>query len=242
MGTAVRRSGPSGSWQAATRLGRRGERQQRVAPAVRRRARVRRATLGAHPQGPGRLAPHDHAVVALRRARAALEAEAGVEAGEALHVGERRRPPLLVADQQQRHLGVVLRARRQRAHHAEREHDAALHVDRARPDELVAVALERAMRRVRDDRVEVAEQQDPPRARARDPREHVLGVAGRGAGQALERDGVGQQRGADGSALLRAALVARGRGDADERLQLALGAPPDLMRAPRDPVIHGPGR
>ena len=50
---------------------------------------------------------------------------------------------------------------------------------------------------------------------------------------------VGQQRGADGGALLRAAHVARGRGDADERLQLALGARArSAARTCPDPVVH----
>ena len=134
VGTAVRRSGPSGSWQPATAWA-----------AAASASSALRPRSGAEPECearpsartfsvPAALRRTHDAVVALRRARAALEAEAGVEAREALHVAERRRPPLLVADQQQRDLGVVLRARGQRAHDAEREHDAALHVDRARPD------------------------------------------------------------------------------------------------------------
>jgi hypothetical protein len=82
---------------------------------------------------------------------------------------------------------------------------------------------------VGDDGVEVTEQQEPARPRSRDPRDHVERVVGRGARHALERGAVGQQRGAHGGALVRAPHVARGRGDADERLELALGAPADLM-------------
>ncbi len=58
---------------------------------------------------------------------------------EAVGVGEGRRPPLLVDDQQQRDLGVELGAGGERAQHAERDRDAALHVDRARPAQQVAV-------------------------------------------------------------------------------------------------------
>jgi hypothetical protein len=75
----------------------------------------------------------------------------------------------------------------------------------------------------------MAEQQDPPRPRARDARDHVERVVGRGARHALERGPVRQQRGADGGALVRAPHVTGGRGDADERLELALGALADLM-------------
>ena len=70
-------------------------------------------------------------------------------------------PPLLVADEQQHDLGVGVRALGERAQGPEGEHDAALHVDGARADQPVAVAGQRLVVVVRDDRVEVAEQQDP---------------------------------------------------------------------------------
>ena len=47
-----------------------------------------------------------------------------------------------------------------------------------------------------------------------------------------------RERGADRRALLGAADVARGRGDADERLELALRPRGDLPRAVPDPVVH----
>ena len=225
---------------AGHRLRGRGEREQRVAPAVGRRARVRGAAVRAHAQRAGGLAAHDDALLPVGRARAALEAEAGVEAGEALGVGELGGPPLLVADQQQGDLGVVLRPRGERPQHAEREHDAALHVDRAGADELVADALERAVRGVRDHGVEVAEQQDAAAALAVEAGDQVVGVVGRRAGDVLELGVVGRERGAHRRALLRPVTVARGRGDGDERLELARRAARDLLRALRDPLVHRP--
>ena len=113
------------------------------------------------------LAAHDDALGALGRELARLEAQARVPAGEALRVGERRRPPLLVADEQQRGLGERVAARGERAQHAEREDDAALHVDRAGAEQLLAVARERLVVLVADHRVDVAEQQDAARRRCR---------------------------------------------------------------------------
>jgi formamidopyrimidine-DNA glycosylase len=154
-------------------------------------------------------------------------------------VAERGGPPLLVADQQQRDLGVVLAALGERAHDPEREHDAALHVDRAGADQLVAVALQRAVGLVRDHGVDVAEQQDAAAAGAAEVDDEVVGVVGRRAGDALEARVVGRERRADGDALVGAVAVAAGRGDGHERLQLARRAAGDLLRALGDPLIHG---
>ena len=95
-------------------------------------------------------------------------------------------------------LGVVLRARGERAQDAEREHDAALHVDRAGADELVAVALERrggrrARSRCRGGRAAGCGRAPVPR----EPGDQVVGVVGGGAGDALELGVVGRERGAD---------------------------------------------
>src|SRR3954449_12976339 len=88
-----------------------------------------------------------------------LEAEDGVEAGEALDVAELGGPPLLVAHEQQRQLLVALGMLGERPQRAEREHDPALHVDRPRADELLARALERLMFGVRHDGVVVPDEQ-----------------------------------------------------------------------------------
>ena len=184
------------------------------------------------------LAAHHHALGALGRQLARLEAQARVPAGEALRVAERGGPPLLVADQQQRGLGVGVAARGQRAEHAEREHDPALHVDGARAEQLLALAAERLVVLVADDGVDVPEQEHAPGAGARQAQQQVGRVAGGGAGQALRGGLARGERGADRRALLGAADVARGRGDADQRLELPLRPRGDLPRAVPDPVVH----
>jgi hypothetical protein len=111
-----------------------------------------------HAQRAGRLAADDHGLVLVGELPG-LEAQAGVEALEARDVHEGPDAPLLVAHEQQRGLGEVARARGQGAQEPERQHVAALHVDRARAQQLLAVARQRAVLLVGDDRVEVAEQQ-----------------------------------------------------------------------------------
>jgi hypothetical protein len=199
---------------------------------------VRGAPLRADLDRPGGLAPHDDALGAVRRQLPGLEAQAGVPAREAGGVRERRRAPLLVAHEQQRDLGEVAAPLGERAQHAEREHDAALHVDGARAEQVVAVAVQRLVMRVRDHRVGVAQQQEPAPAAPAQAGEQVGRVPGGGAGRPLHRRIRGQQRGADRRALLRAVDVARGRRDRDERLQLALRAARDLRRLPLHPGIH----
>jgi hypothetical protein len=92
-------------------------------------------------------------------------------------VGEGGRAPLLVADEQERGLRERVPAPGERAQHAECQHDAALHVDGARAEELLFVARERLVVRVADHRVDVAEQQDPARAVAGHLQQQVGRVA-----------------------------------------------------------------
>jgi hypothetical protein len=103
---------------------------------------------------------------------------------------------------------------------------------------VVAVAPQRPVVGVRDDGVDMAEQQDAARAAPAQAREQVRGVGGGGARRPLHLGLGGQQGRADRRALLRAVHVARGRGDGDERLQLALRAAPDLRRLPLHPGLH----
>ena len=100
-------------------------------------------------------------------------------------------------------------------------------------------ALQRAVLGVRDDGVDVAEQQHAALAGAVQTRDEILGVVGRGTRDALDRRLVGHQRGADRGALVRAVHVARGRGHRHKRLQLARGPLADLCRRLLDPRIHG---
>jgi hypothetical protein len=153
-------------------------------------------------------------------------------------VGERADAPLLVAHQQQRGLGEVLRARGQGAQHAEGEHVAALHVHGARADQAVAVAVQRTVVGVRDDRVDVAEEEDALRAGPGHAEEEVGRVVRRRAREVLDRGLVGRQRGGDRRGLLGAVDVAARRGDGDERLELALGAAGDRVGVGGDPVAH----
>jgi hypothetical protein len=99
--------------------------------------------------------------------------------------------------------------------------------------------VERVVRGVRDDGVDVPEQQQAPAARARHAQHEVLGVAGRGAGEALHPRGGRRERGRERDALLRAVHVARRRGDRDERLQLPFDAAGDLVGCGCDPGVHG---
>jgi hypothetical protein len=187
---------------------------------------------------PRRLAAHDHAVLSGRGLVAALEAQAGVPSREALDVGDAAGPPLLVAHEQQRHLGVRLGPRRERPHRADRQHHAALHVDAAGADELVAVAVQRPVVAVPDHGVHMAEQQHAPRAGPAQARDEVLGMVGRRAGDALDLGGVGQQRGTHRGALLGAVHVAGRRRHADQSLELARRPPPDLRCRRLHPWVH----
>ena len=142
------------------------EREQGAAALVRRRAGVRGAAVGLDVQRAGGLALDDHGVLAVARALAGLEAEAGVEVREALGVGERRRAPLLVDDQQQRELLERLAAAWPARAAGRARSRRRPSCRRARAGQAVAVALERAVGGVGDDGVEVAEQQHPAAAGA----------------------------------------------------------------------------
>src|SRR3954471_23885094 len=190
-----------------------GEREQRVDPAVRRGARVRRAPVRRDVHRRGRLALDDHLLAPVLGALAALEAQAGVEPREAIDVLERADAPLLVADEQERGLGEVVAALGERAEDAERQHVAALHVDGPRPDEAVLLAAQRAVLLVRDHRVDVAEEQHALRPRAGQPDEQVGRVVRGRARRPLDLDVVGRQRGGDRGGLLGAVHVAARRGD-----------------------------
>jgi hypothetical protein len=91
---------------------------------------------------------------------------------------------------------------------------------------------------MRDDRVEVTEQQQPARARAANPGEQVGGVRLAGAVEALDLGLGRQQRDADRDRLLSSGDVTRRRGDADQRIELALGARANLIGRGRDPVVR----
>ena len=122
--------------------------------------------------------------------------------------------------------------------HAERDDVAALHVDGAGA-EPVLLAQQRPVVLVGDDRVEVAEQQDPALAAAQGGAgQGAVGVARARAGQPLAgRRGRGQGA-RDGDALLGAVHVTRRRGHGHERLELALGARRDLRGLLGDPTAH----
>ncbi len=147
-----------------------------------------------HLQGPGGLAPDHHALLAAGAALTGLEAQAGVVVREPLRVHERRDPPLLVADQQDRELGERLRVARERAGDAEREDHAALHVGGAGPVEAVAVAAQRLVRIVADHGVDVAEQHHPPAPGPGHGPDQIWRAAGRRARRSLHLGAVGQQR------------------------------------------------
>jgi hypothetical protein len=83
---------------------------------------------------------------------------------------------------------------------------------------------------VSDDRVEVAEQEQPAVAASGQAGEEIVGVLGARAGQALDLDLARKQRRDHGDRLLGAGEVAGGRGDADESLELAFGMGGDPLR------------
>jgi hypothetical protein len=216
----------------------RRQRQQGVAPLVGRGAGVRREPVRAHAQGAGRLALDDDALPRLVEL-AGLEAQHGVHVGEGLRVREPADAPLLIVDEQQGHLGVRLGPRGERAQDADRQDHAALHVDRSGADQAVTGALERAVRLVRDDRVEVAEQQELSLARPSQAQQKIGRVARGGAWDPLRLRLRGCKRGAQRDGLLGARDVAGRRGDRHECLELAFGVPGDLGRRGFHPGVHG---
>ena len=239
VGTAVRCSGPSGACRAATAWAAAASASSALRPrsgaepecAARPRActlivpaALRRTTTPSRPSGVSSPASkHRHASQPAKRgacANGAVRHSSSHTSSSATSAKSARAPG-------------------QRAQHAEREHDAALHVDGAGAEQVVAVALERLVMGVPDDRVDVPEQQDPARAAPAQRREQVGGMRGRRALRALDLGLGREQRGADGRALLRAVHVARRRRDGDERLELARGAPRYRGRLLLHPRVHG---
>jgi hypothetical protein len=235
VGTAVSRSGPAGAWCAATTR----------AAVVGARAAVRRDAGGDDLQGSSRLTADHHRVASLGVQLARLEAQARVPAGEPGAVRERRRAPLLVAHEQQRDLRDVVEAvRGDRVEDPEREDVPALHVDGARPAQRardLGVRMQRLVELVADDRVDVAEEQDPAVPAPAHAHEEVVGVRRGGAGQALDGRSGGQPGGHDRDAALRPGVVAGGRRDTDEDLEVGDrgGGDPGGVRA--GPVGHSRG-
>ena len=92
------------------RLGGRGEREQRVAAAVGRRARVRGAPVAGDVDRARGLAAHDDALVAVRPARRPRSTGTASKPAKRATWPNARGAPLLVAHEQQRDLGVALGA------------------------------------------------------------------------------------------------------------------------------------
>ena len=189
---------------------------------------------------PGRLAAHDDAVVAVRRALAALEAQARRPSRRSARRGAKSaRAPLLVADEQQRELARSARGRWASARIAPSASTTPPFMSTLpEPTSCSPSRVERPVLGVRDDGVEVAEQQDRLRAGAASGgRRRSWRVAGARARDALDLRLVGQQRGAHRRALLGAVHVARRarRPPPAPRARAARGA-----RSPPPPAsIHG---
>ena len=105
-------------------------------------------------------------------------------------------------------------------------------------DEPVVLAAQRPVVGVRDHGVEVAEEQEPLGARARQADEQVGRVVGGGARDALDLRLVRRERRRDRRGLVGAVDVAARRGDGDERLELARRAGRDGAGVLLDPVVH----
>ena len=190
-----------------------------------------------HVQRGRRLALHDHRLVTRLGALAGLEAQAGVEAREALCMGKGRGAPLLVVHEQDRGLGEQLGPRCKLAHDPQRQRHPALHVDSARPGEAVALPRERTVGIMRDNRVEVSEQQHSRLAASPQPAHEVARVFGRGALQPLDLNLRGQKGGRERHAFLGPFQIARRRRHPHQGLELALGG----ERHPGCRVDHSSG-
>ena len=182
-------------------LRRGGEREQRVAPAIRRRARMGGASARVDLDRAGRLAstttpssPSRRRSPASKHRHASQPAKRSAWANGAVRHSSSQTSSSAASAKSAR--------RGQRAQRAQRQHDAALHVDGAGAEQPLAVALQRLVVRVGDDGVDVAEQQDPPAARCRAAAPAGPARGGRGAGRPLDLGLGGQQRGADRGALL----------------------------------------
>ena len=239
VGTAVRCSGPSGAWRAATACAAAASASSALRPRSGAEPECAARPARVHLDRPGRLAPHDDAL-ARRPASARRPRSTGTRPSR--RSARRARTAPCATPRRRRAAAPPRRSRArragERAQRAEREHDAALHVDRAGAEQVVAVAPQRLVVRVGDDGVDVAEQQDPAPRRAAQ-----RGRAGRARGRARSTAGARPRASAGSSAaqtrgaLLRAVDVARRRRDGDERLELALGAPRDRRRPALDPAF-----
>ena len=155
---------------------------------------MRGSALRPQAQSARRLSAHDDRIVARFTQLAGFEAEAGIEALEALHVIEAAAAPLLIVDQQQRRHGQ-LGTIDERTKCSKRECHTALHVIGSSSKQVVAASPRRQEGIVRDDSVEVADQQDFALAGAINRDDNVRGVLGGRAGDPLDpRAGRGQRR------------------------------------------------
>ena len=236
-----------------------GDRLRGARPARAARWRPCRAPSPSAPSGPAardadrarRLAPHDHGVVAGRRPRS----------GRPRSTGRRRSPrsastcangpiaPLLVADEQQRGLGEVRAPLGERAQDAERQHVAALHVDRPRAD---AAARPRGAAAGASACATTVSRWPTSRTRPL-ARAASRAAAGRARGRATSTAAARRSASSGASAAATAAASSAPRtspeGDEtrDERLELALGARGDgggvrvdPTRAHQAVAVNGP--
>ena len=217
-----------------------GEREQRVAAAVRRASPSGRCGPCAGDVDRARgLAPHDDALVVAGEL-AGLEAQAGVEAREALDVAEVGGPPLLVADEQQRELARSAPGASAKARSAPMARMSPPFMStRARAEQLLADVLERPVLRRGRRRCRRGRAAARGRCRCRGVR------ATRSSAWPGEEHGTrsivassGAQRRAHGGALVRPVHVAGRRGHGDQRLELARRSSGDLRRRLLDPRIH----
>ena len=186
VGTTLSRSVPPGSWCSASSSAARASASEGVAPLIRSAARMGCPPRAASRSVPAAFRRTTTPSVAVARPLAGLEAEARVVAGEPLDVGELDGAPLLVGDEQHRQLAEQLGAGGQRRGRPRAQHDAPLHVRGARAVETIAVPAERRVGGVADDRVEVAQQHHPPRARPAEPRDQIRGAVRGRARHALD--------------------------------------------------------
>ena len=221
-------------------------------PARRRRARAARCARGRAPSPSARSgrarsrASCPPPCAARRRPRrrpaqlAGLEAQAGVQAGEARRRGANvRRAPLLVADEQQRDLGEALAGAAASARSAPRASTSPPFMSTVpEPTSCSPSRRERPVLGVRDDGVEVADAAGPAACRVpAGARRGPSAWPGEEHGHALDRR---PRRAASAAhtrrALLGAVHVAGRRGHGHERLELARRAARDLRRAPARPT------
>ena len=195
-----------------------GDREQRRSPALGGGAGVR-GTPARRDLEQRRAASADHDRLTLGPALAALEAQARVLVEDVGAVAQRAPAPLLVGDAQQVDPVEGLRAGGERTRDAGGEHEPALHVVRAGALQQRAVLLERPVALRPDDRVDVAEQQQPAPARVLDARRQLLDV---------RRD-----------RRVAAVAFAGPRRDVDERAEIVRGPVGDPLGMVGDEGVHG---